>query len=206
LVELIFTAYDIQTYHREALPALKAAIYRANLAPARDVLALHDDTLYDEYELSQVLVDADYNWVFTVAAGDPEGMDPEGALVGLAYPLILLYHQPDVFRMTLGGPELDKILPFGEYLNRPAPQDSDAFISESGLKIEPGFREGLRLMWEIVGYLTPDDVCALQIFCATTGRERALKRSEGAARVVSRLAESLKAVTDRGLGLVIERE
>src|SRR5690242_14346625 len=89
LSELVFTAYDVKNYLREALPALRAAIYRGDLSQAKDVLLLHDDTVYDEYELSRVLVEADYSWVFTPEAADPEVHDPEGTLVGLAYPLIL---------------------------------------------------------------------------------------------------------------------
>src|SRR5215813_4427150 len=92
LTELVFTAYDVKSYLREALPALRAAIYRGDLSQAKDVLALYDDTVYDEYELARVLVENDYSWVFTEEAADPEALDPEGSLVGLAYPLILVYH------------------------------------------------------------------------------------------------------------------
>jgi hypothetical protein len=205
LAELILTAYDTKNYVREALPALKAAIYRADLSQARDVLAMHDDTLYDEYELSRVLVDDDFSWAFSAA--DPESMDPAGVLVGLTYPLILAYHLPDVMRMTLGGPELDKILPFAGYMAAGGAHAMDTYIdADTGLTIQPGYREGLRGMWEIMGYMTPDDVSALRAFCRGEGRERAGRRSEGAVRLLDRLGEGLKGVTEKNLGLVLERE
>jgi hypothetical protein len=195
LTELVLTAYDEDKYQHEALPALKAAIYRGDLSQAKDVLALYDDTLYDEYDLSQILVEDDYSWVFTEQAADPESMDPEGSLVGLTYPLILLYHHPELLHATIGGSELITILPL---TNAP---DSDSIF-----KIQPGFREGLRAMWEIIGYLPPAATCALYDYCRTIGREKTLAKSEGTARLLERIANNLKAVVDRGMGLVVERD
>lgn len=195
MTELVLTAYDIDKYQHEALPALKAAIYRGDLSQAKDVLALYDDTIYDEYELSRVLVEGDYSWVFTEQAADPAGMDPEGTLVGLTYPLILLYHHPELFRAALGGSELITFLPL---TNAP---DSDSIF-----KIQSGFREGLRAMWEIIGYLSPEATRALYAYCQTTGREKAVARSEGAARLLDRLASNLKSVVDHRMGLVVERD
>lgn len=83
MTELVLTAYDVQKYLQEALPALRAAIYRGDLSQAKDVLSLYDDTLYDEYDLSQELIEGDFSWVFTEHAADPDSMDPEGLLVGL---------------------------------------------------------------------------------------------------------------------------
>jgi len=195
LTELVLTAYDIDKYQHEALPALKAAIYRGDLSQAKDVLALYDDTIYDEYELSRALVEDDYSWVFTEQAADPAALDPEGTLVGLTYPLILLYHHPELFRAALGGSELITLLPL-----------TNAPDSDSVYKIQPGFREGLRAMWEIIGYLSPDATRALYDYCQTTGREKALAKSEGSARLLERIASNLKSVVDRGMGLVVERD
>jgi len=195
LTELVLTAYDIDKYQQEALPALKAAIYRGDLSQAKDVLALYDDTIYDEYELSRALVEDDYSWVFTEQAADPAALDPEGTLVGLTYPLILLYHHPELFRAALGGSELITLLPL-----------TNAPDSDSVYKIQPGFREGLRAMWEIIGYLSPDATRALYDYCQTTGREKALAKSEGSARLLERIASNLKSVVDRGMGLVVERD
>src|SRR5439155_17988031 len=63
LTELVFTAFDLQGYVQEALPALKAAVYRGDLSQAKDVLALHDEPLYEEYDISQVLLEEDYSWI-----------------------------------------------------------------------------------------------------------------------------------------------
>src|SRR5258706_12469196 len=109
LSEVVLNAYDVQKYLREALPALRAAIYRGDLSQAKDVLTLYDDTVYDEYELSQVLVENDYSWVFSEDA-DPETADPEGPLVGGAYPLILAYHHSELFHVDLRNSGLEPYL------------------------------------------------------------------------------------------------
>jgi hypothetical protein len=193
LTELVFTAYDVRTYLREALPALRAAIYRGDLSQAKDVLTLYDDTVYDEYELSRVLVESDYSWVFTEEAADPESHDPEGTLVGLAYPLILAYHHPEIFRMKIGGSELSGLFPF---VSRATPDD--------GIAVQPGYREGLRAMWEIVGFLTPEATAALRqhsVEYRSSPEQIALM-----ARLLRRIGSGLAPVVERGYGLVIERE
>jgi hypothetical protein len=197
LTELVFTAYDVKTYLREALPALRAAIYRGDLSQAKDVLSLYDDTVYDEYELSRVLVENDYSWVFTEEAADPEAHDPEGTLVGLAYPLILAYHHPDVFRMKIGGSELAGLFPFVGSANSNA--------SANGLAVQPGYREGLRAMWEIVGFLTPESTAALRQYSLEANRD-SMQRPVGIIRLLERIASGLVPVVERGYGLVIERE
>ena len=196
LTELVITAYDIDTYLKEALPALRAAIYRGDLSQAKDVLLLYDDHLYGEYDLSQDLIDIDYSWIFTESAAEPETLDPEGALVGLTYPLILAYHRPELFRMVIGGSEMQRILPL----------NGVSGAEESAVPIQPGFREGLRAMWEIVGFITPESTRALHEYCLTTGREKALARSESAARLLTQIADGLKAVVEQNLGLVVERD
>jgi hypothetical protein len=196
LVELVITAYDIDNYLKEALPALRAAIYRGDLSHAKDVLSLYDDHLYGEYDLSQDLIDIDYSWIFTESAAEPDTLDPEGALVGLTYPLILAYHKPDLFRMVIGGSEMQRILPL----------NGASGVDETAVPIQPGYREGLRAMWEIVGYITPESTRALHEYCLTAGRERALKRSESAARLLAQIADGLKAVIEQNLGLVVERD
>jgi hypothetical protein len=193
---LVITAYDIDNYLKEALPALRAAIYRGDLSHAKDVLSLYDDHLYGEYDLTQDLIDIDFSWIFTESAADPEALDPEGALVGLTYPLILAYHKPDLFRMVIGGSEIQRILPL----------NGASGAEASVVPIQPGFREGLRAMWEIVGFVTPESTRALREYCLTTGREKALARSESAARLLAQVAEGLKAVVERNLGLVVERD
>ncbi len=197
--ELVLTAYDIEKYLREALPALKAAIYRGDLSQAKDVLALYDDTMYDEYDLSHALVEDDYSWIFTPDAANAHENDPEGTLVGLTYPLILVYHHPDLFRLVIGGSELNNILPFDANSIAASSNGSTAWV-------EPGFREGLRAMWEIVGFLTPDETKALQEYCRTAGREKALKKSPWAVALIDRLANGLNSVIEQGYGLVIERD
>lgn len=199
MTELVFTAYDVKTYLREALPALRAAIYRGDLSQAKDVLALYDDTVYDEYELSRVLVENDYSWVFTEAAADPEECDPEGTLVGLAYPLILAYHHPDIFRVKLGGLELTSLFPFAGSIA------SDAPVPANGIAIQPGYREGLRAMWEIVGFLTPESTAALRQYCLEAG-SNGTQRSLATQRLLERIGNGLTPVVERGYGLVVERE
>ena len=184
--ELVLTAYDIQNYLREALPALKAAIYRGDLSQAKDVLAQYDETIYDEYDLSQTLVENDYSGVFTEAAADPESVDPDGALIGLTYPLILAYHHPDLFHMRIGGSLGVKAL------------------EASRWQIQPGFREGLRTMWEITGYLTPAKTAELKEYCLSVVRERQL--SEPVLRLLGQLANGLEAVVNSQYGIVIERD
>jgi hypothetical protein len=198
LTELVFTAYDVKTYLREAFPALRAAIYRGDLSQAKDVLALYDDTVYDEYELSRALVENDYSWVFTEAAADPEGRDPEGSLVGLAYPLILAFHHPDIFRVKLGGSELTSLFPFASSVI------SDAAVPANGVAIQPGYREGLRAMWEIVGFLTPESTAALRQYCLDPNHHAA--QSFATKRLLERMGSGLAPVVDLGYGLVIERE
>jgi hypothetical protein len=200
LTELVLTAYDVQQYLQEALPALRAAIYRGDLSQAKDVLSLYDDTLYDEYDLSQELIEGDYSWVFTEHAADPDSMDPEGLLVGLTYPLILVYHHPELFRMVLGGSELQNALPFLRHPTPPQPPDNPA------MAVQPGFREGLRAMWEIVGFITPEGTKALQRYCASASQDTAPARSPAVSRLLTQMAEGLKAVVERGFGLVLERD
>jgi hypothetical protein len=198
LTELVLTAYDVQKYLQEALPALRAAIYRGDVSQVKDVLALYDDRLYDEDALSQALIEQDYSWVFTEDAADPEAMDPQGTLVDLIYPLILVYQQPDLFQVEVS--ELEGIFPIRHFMA------TGEFGVPGVAPVQPGFREGLRAMWEIVGFLTPEATRALQQYCATAGLDRAQARSEEAARFVEEMAEGLQAVVERGLGLIIERD
>lgn len=200
MTELVLTAYDVQKYLQEALPALRAAIYRGDLSQAKDVLSLYDDTLYDEYDLSQELIEGDFSWVFTEHAADPDSMDPEGLLVGLTYPLILLYHHPELFRVVLGGSELQNVLPFLKYPTPPQPVDAPA------MAVQPGFREGLRAMWEIVGFITPEGTKVLQRYCAAASQENAPTRPAAVSRLLAQLADGLKAVAERDFGLVLERD
>lgn len=199
MTELVLTAYDVHKYLQEALPALRAAIYRGDLSQAKDVLSLYDDTLYDEYDLSQDLIEGDFSWVFTENAADPDSMDPEGLLVGLTYPLILVYHHPELFRMVLGGSELQNALPF---LKHATPQPTD----NAAMTVQPGFREGLRAMWEIVGFITPEGTKALQRYCATASQDAAPVRPAAVSRLLAQMAEGLKAVVERSYGLVLERD
>jgi hypothetical protein len=188
LTELVFTAFDVQKYLQEALPALRAAVYRGDLSQAKDVLALYDEALYGEYDLSEVLLEDDHSWIFTEVAADSEAMDPEGDLVGLTYPLILLYHRPELFQLEVGKAEFDRM------------------FDAAQVSIQPGFREGLRAMWEIVGFIPPEGTRALQAYCSTTGRERAVQQSDETARMVAEMADGLKLVVEQGLGLVVERD
>jgi hypothetical protein len=198
LTELVLTAYDVQRYLREALPALRAAIYRGDVSQAKDVLALYDDALYDEDALSQALIGQDYSWVFTEDAVDAEVRDPRGTLVDLIYPLILVYQQPDLFQVEVT--ELDGVIPIWHFL-------ATGELDVPGVApVQPGFREGLRAMWEIVGFLTPEATQALWQYCATAGLDRARNRSEETARLVEDMAEGLQAVVEHGLGLIIERD
>lgn len=194
MAELVLTAYDIQKYLREAFPALRAAIYRGDLSQAKDVLAVYDETVYGEWDLSQALIESDYSWVFTEKAADPETMDPEGTLVGLAYPLILAFHHPDLFRARLGGSDLTKIFPFSN--------GGSTDVASGGVVVYPGYREGLRAMWEITGFLTPKSTQALRQYCL----EISSQRTDGAARLMGQMATGLKEVVDRGFGLVVERD
>lgn len=198
MTELVLTAYDVVHYLSEALPALKAAIYRGNLAPAKDVLSVYDDTLYDEWELSQVLVETDYSWLFTPKSARPEEMDPESTLVGLTYPLILAYHHPEVFRMVIGGSRATAALP----LLKDSGSESATTMTPVAELVQPGFKEGLRGMWEITGYLTPEATEKLRQSCV----EALSASTPETARLLARLAEGLQIVTERGFGLVIERE
>ena len=195
MAELVLTAFDIQKYLREAFPALRAAIYRGDLSQAKDVLAVYDETIYGEWDLTQSLVEDDYSWVFTEQAADPEAMDPEGTLVGLAYPLILAFHHPDVFRARLGGSDLSTIFPF---TNGPSTDNT----SSSGIVVYPGYREGLRAMWEITGFLTPQSTEALRHYCQQVSSQR----TDSPARLMGQIAAGLNAVVDQGYGLVVERD
>src|SRR6185295_13833329 len=132
------------------------------------------------------LIEDDHSWVFTEAAADSEAMDPQGSLVGLTYPLILLYHHPDLFQMEVGKRELDSVL------------------DPSHLAIQPGYREGLRAMWEIVGFVMPEATKTLQEYCSTTGHEPSALRSEETTRLLIEMADGLKLVVEQGLGLVVE--
>ncbi len=202
MAEILLTAFDLNNYLREALPALRAAIYRGDLSQAKDVLLIHDDTIYDEYDLSLALVENDYSWIFTDKAANPEELDPEGTLVGLTYPLILAYHQPDLFRVKLGGSELTKLFPFFPSATAQRPIGP----TESAVNIQPGFREGLRTMWEIMGYLTPESTEALRQYCLKLRGERADLPPNGTVRLLDQIASGLKVVVERGFGLVIERD
>lgn len=208
MTELVFTAYDVNLYLREALPALKAAIYRADLSKAKDVLAVYDDTLYDEWALSEALVDGDHSWVFTETAAEPGDLDPDGTLIGLIYPLILTYHHPEVVRIVLGGSELnnlDKVLPFVRVVPYSGPQTPEPVSADNEhVQILPGFREGLRTMWEIVGYISPEGTAALRDHCLAyiAGQNKV----PAITRLLKRLAETLKPAVDLGYGLVIERD
>ncbi len=201
MAELSFTAYDVQAYLREALPALRAAIYRGDLSQAKDVLTLYDETIYGEYDLSLALVENDYSWVFTEAAADPEIHDPEGELIGLTYPLILAYHHVEIFHVIMGGSELDSLFPFVRNV-----VSSNGTTDEGVLAVQPGYREGLRALWEIVGYLTPAATVTLRQYCLDTIAEGAPSRSSGVIRILSEFAKGLTQVTERGYGLVLERD
>jgi hypothetical protein len=187
LSELILTAYDLRGYLAEAFPAIRAAIYRGNLSPARDLLALHDESIYDEYALSEALVETDYSWIFTSDAENADELDEESVLVGLTYPLILIYHQPDVFRMVIGGTALSDAIP----------------MLGNGEIVQDGFREGLRAMWEITGVITPESVRALRDYCNAAIADPARSMH---APLLERLSKGLTRVVDRGFGLVLERE
>jgi hypothetical protein len=191
LPEIVLTAYDIQHYLREGLPAMRAAIYRGNLSQAKDILILHDETIYGEYDLSQSLVEEDYSWAFTEEAEGPETLDPDGMLIGLTYPLILAYHHPELFHARLGGSELANTYPFSE-------------MGANGLTIQPGFREGLRTMWEIIGYLTPEATVTLHTYCQKALENRTT--TDGTFRVLTLLSNGLSDVIQKGYGLVIERD
>ncbi len=198
LTELALTAYDIRTYLSEALPALRAAIYRSNLAPAKDVLAVYDDTLYDEHDLSEALAEGDHSWIFTENAIDSERLDPEGRLVGLTYPLILTYQHPDVFRMIVGGSEFKESV-----FIISAPQTDLFGLPGTVSLIQPGFREGLRAMWEIIGYISPEGTAVLRETALAAARSSG---PNGINWLLERLAEGLRPVIERGYGLVLERE
>jgi hypothetical protein len=196
LSEIVLTAYDIQRYLREGLPAMRAAIYRGDLSQAKDVLILHDETIYGEYDLSQALVEDDYSWAFTEEAEDPESLDPDGTLIGLTYPLILAYHHPELFHARLGGAELHNTYPFSE-------------IGVNGLTVQPGFREGLRTMWEIVGFLSPEATVMLQQYCKNALEKLSnggQKTPDGTAHLLTLLSHGLTSVIQHGYGLVIERD
>ena len=199
MTQLVLTAYDLDRYLSEALAALKAAVFRSNLSPAKDVLATYNETLVDEWNLNDMLPDSDYRWIFTDECADIEHLDPEGDLVGLTYPLILLYHHPEVLRLNVPGAELDDALPF--------PPNFDAGLpglpGTDGL-IQTGYPEGLRTMWEIVGYITPADVRKVQQVCLNVA---ATATGAGSwTRALSRMADGLNNVIQHGYGLVIERE
>jgi len=186
------TAYDVKSYLREALPAMRAAIYRADLSQAKDVLALYDENLYEEYDLSQILVDDDFSWVFTENATDPESNDPNGAIIGLTYPLILSYHHPEVFQVRLDTLEIHDILP----------------VLNGGLSgmfaVQPGYKEGLRAMWEIVGFISPEDTASLRDYCWQAFGART--RTDRITKVLKQIADGLEVPVKRGYGLVVERD
>ncbi len=198
MTELVLTAYDVQKYIQEALPALRAAIYRGDLSQVKDVLVLYDDALVDEDELTDILIEKDYSWVFTDESAFPDVMDAQGTLVNLVYPLILAYAQPDLFQMDIG--DLEGVFPIRHFMA------TGEFDVPGVAPIQPGYREGLRAMWEILGYVPPEAVAALQQYCITTAHDKALALSDEAAQLVDEIAEGLQAVVDRGLGLVFERD
>ena len=201
MAELVLTAFDIQKYLREAFPALRAAIYRGDLSQAKDVLIIYDETVYGEWDLTQALIEDDYSWIFTEKAANPETMDPEGTLVGLAYPLILAFHHPDVFRVRLGGSDLARIFPF---TNGGSPDTTSSGWPglSGGIVVYPGYREGLRAMWEITGFLTPQSTEALRQYCLQISSQR----TDSTARLLGQIAAGLKEVVDHGYGLVVERD
>jgi hypothetical protein len=127
-------------------------------------------------------------------------LDPEGTLVGLTYPLILAYQQPELFRVKLGGSELTKLFPF--FASATALRGP----TDAAIAIQSGFREGLRAMWEIVGYLTPESTEALRQYCLTLRTEREDLPPNGTIRVLDQIVNGLNVVVERGLGLVIERD
>jgi hypothetical protein len=191
LSELVLTAYDINLYLREALPALRAAIYRTDLSQAKDILLLHEETIYEEYDVSQALIDNDYSWVFTEKAADPETQDPDGTLIGLTYPLILAYHHPDIFHVRIGGVDLKNVYPFSA-------------IGTNKLAVQTGYREGLRAMWEIVGFMTPEATHALFDACKAASKEQT--HSKPISRLLEQITTGLRTVINKGYGLVIERD
>jgi hypothetical protein len=196
---LILTAYDVDGYLNEALPALKAAIFRSNLSPAKDVLAIRNEILIGEWDLNEALSNEDYSWLLTEASMELEDRDPEGVIVGLTYPLILAYYQPDVFRLALESAELSAMLPF--------PLDFTAGLpglpGTEGM-VQPGFREGLRTMWEIVGFIMPEQTQLLHTQCVELSEQTPTRPLW--TRDAMRLAEGLSPVVEQRLGLVVERE
>jgi hypothetical protein len=199
LTQLVLTAYDITAYLSEALPALKAAVYRSNLSPARDVLVAYNESLLNEWDLNDLLPDSDFRWIFTEECAQIDMLDPDGDLVGLTYPLIMLYHHPDVLRLPVPGGELDDALPFPNDFERGLP----GLPGSDGL-VEPGFTEGLRTMWEIVGYLSVERTRQLHRLCVETAHNTPLQTAW--ARAVAHLANALDGVVQRGYGLIVERE
>ena len=197
MTELLLTAYDINGYLAEALPALKAAIYRGNLAPAKELLVQHDAAVYGEYDLMQLLGVDDLSWLFTEQVSQPERFDPDGALIGLTYPLILAYHRPETFRMIIGGSEFKDALPFLDDYQMGLP----GIPGTEGL-VQPGYNEGLRAMWEIVGYIGPRATAALREYCLSTVPDA----SPIVGRLLTKLANGLIAVIQQGYGLVVERD
>lgn len=189
--ELVLTAYDIRGYLREAFPAMRAAIYRGDLSQAKDVLALYDETLYAEYDIAGALLDNDYSWVFTDEVTDPAELDPNGEIIGLTYPLILSYYKPEVCQISLSETLFNLLL-------------STAYgHSSQVLRVEPGHREGLRAMWEVLGYLPPEAVGLLHEHCVRIKHEPSLHQVR---QKIEALCQHLPRVIHSTFGLIIERE
>ncbi|HLY25617.1 MAG TPA: hypothetical protein VKQ72_04715, partial [Aggregatilineales bacterium] len=147
------------------------------------------------------LVENDYSWIFTEAAASPEIHDPKGELVGLTYPLILAYHHPDVFHFIIGGSEVENAFPFVRNV-----ANGNSLSDEGALAVQPGYREGLRALWEIVGYFTPMGTVALRQYCLATIAEGAPPKPSGIRRILGGFANGLSGVIERGYGLVLERD
>ncbi|MBX3064642.1 MAG: hypothetical protein KF726_16795 [Anaerolineae bacterium] len=196
---LILTAFDIKSYLNEALPAMKAAIFRGNLSPAKDVLAIRNEALLGEWDLNDALANEDYSWLFTERSAQVEDHDPDGLIVGLTYPLILAYHQPDLLRLPLESAELNPALPFPADFSTGIP----GLPGTEGI-VQAGFQEGLRAMWEIVGYVSPEDTRALHTQCLTLAEQTPTRAAW--TRDAMKLTEGLNEVLRRGYGLVVERE
>ncbi len=113
-----------------------------------------------------------------------------------------------MLRIVIGGSELDKLdklMPFVRVVPFSNAPTSDVNGADSDhVLILPGFREGLRTMWEIAGYISPEGTAILQDLCLqySAGPNKA----PGVARLLERLAEGLKPAVALGYGLVIERE
>ena len=101
--------------------------------------------------------------------------------------------------MVLEGAEVPASLPF----------QADFFSGLPGMSgtnglIQAGFEEGLRAMWEIVGYISPANSQTLRDVCQQL-LDNAPARTPRT-RMIERLAQGLNRVIQQGYGLVVERE